>query len=70
MDRKKYAVYVELLRGLAGLALIYTTGDWFGLNAYLPNGVYFVGLYFLVTILGGFYFTYAEKPTYSAGLIS
>ncbi len=61
MDRSKYAVWIEVLRGMAGLVLIFMTNDWFGLNAYWSIGVYFVALYFVITIFGGIYFTYYEK---------
>lgn len=60
MDRKSYAVWIELLRGIAGLGLIYMTGDWFGINTYVATGSYWVALYFLITIFGGIYFTFFE----------
>ncbi|UJH68108.1 sterol desaturase family protein [Allomuricauda sp. SCSIO 65647] len=61
MDRKIYAVWIELLRGIAGLVLIYMTGDWFGMNAYFATGSYWVAFYFLTTIFGGVYFTFIER---------
>ncbi len=61
MDRLNYAVWIEVIRSLAGLGLIALSGDWFGVNAYLPWGSAFVGIYFLITIAGGFYFTYWDK---------
>ncbi len=61
MDRKIYAVWIELLRGIAGLVLIYMTGDWFGMNTYFATGSYWVALYFLTTIFGGIYFTFIER---------
>nr|WP_299388428.1 sterol desaturase family protein [Allomuricauda sp.] len=67
MDRAKYAVWVEILRSVAGLALIYTTGDWFGLNTYLYFGSTVVAMYFVVTIIGGIYFTYGEKTSTATG---
>ncbi|MAU26192.1 MAG: sterol desaturase [Muricauda sp.] len=60
MDRKPYAVWIELLRGIAGLTFIYMTGDWFGMNMYLATGSYWVVLYFLITMVGGIYFTFFE----------
>jgi len=60
MDRNSTAVWIEVLRGLAVIGLIVLTGDWFGLNAFLPAGSLLVGLYFLVSIGGGIYFTYLE----------
>ncbi|WP_222983564.1 sterol desaturase family protein [Flagellimonas meishanensis] len=70
MDRKRYAVWIEMLRGIGGLVLIYWTGDWFGLNAYLAAGSYLVSLYFLATILGGIYFTWFEKNYVAPNLAS
>lgn len=61
MDRKNYAVWIEVIRGVAGLALIYFTSDWFGINTYFSIASYLVAIYFLVTIFGGVYFTYFEK---------
>lgn len=61
MDRDRMAVWIEVLRGLGGLALIGFTGDWFGMADYLSWGVWLVAGYFLLTIFGGIYFTYLEK---------
>ncbi|QCW99177.1 sterol desaturase family protein [Aggregatimonas sangjinii] len=61
MDRSNYAVWIELARGVLGLALIGFTGDWFGINEYFFFGSGLVALYFLITIFGGFFFTYFEK---------
>lgn len=61
MDRRKYAVWIELGRGLAGISWILATGDWFGLSGYLPWGSIGVLTYFSLTILGGIYFTFMEE---------
>ena len=61
MDKEPYAVWIEVFRSVAGLVLIYITGDWFGLDLFLPYGSYLVGIYFLITIFGGVYFSYSEK---------
>ncbi|RDY58196.1 sterol desaturase family protein [Flagellimonas nanhaiensis] len=61
MDKEPYAVWIEVFRGMAGLMLIYITGDWFGLDLFVPYGSYLVGIYFLITIFGGIYFSYSEK---------
>lgn len=63
MDRKRHAVWIELFRGLTGIALIVFTNDWFGLNSYIKIGSLLMILYYVITILGGFYFTFLEKPT-------
>lgn len=61
MDGKRFAFWVEMLRGLAGLFLIFYTADWFGINQYIPYGSGLVGAYFLITIIGASYFTFLEK---------
>ena len=61
IDRSRYAVGIEVFRGLAGMALILYTGDWFGIDGYLGGASYVVFLYFLITLLGGVYFTFFEK---------
>ncbi|MEM8508929.1 MAG: sterol desaturase family protein [Bacteroidota bacterium] len=62
MDRKPYAFWVELVRGTLGLLLIIVWGDWFGLNTYFKWGATMVGIYFLITIFCGFYFSFLERP--------
>jgi hypothetical protein len=61
MDRSSYAFIIELVRSIAGILLIFFTGDWFGLNQIVPNGQLIMVSYFLITAAGGFYFTYIEK---------
>lgn len=63
MDRTKYAIWIEAFRGLAALVFIVYTGDWFGINAHISWGSYLVGLYYVITIFGAFYFTYWEKKS-------
>ena len=62
MDRGKSAVWIEPVRGVGGLVLIWVTGDWFGLNALLPFGSFIVALYFIATIIGAHYFTFIDRP--------
>lgn len=70
MDRKIYAVWIEVIRGVGGLTLIYFTNDWFGINSDFSIGSYLVALYFLITIFGGVYFTYFEKSFATPDLAS
>ena len=63
MDRAKYAVWIEVIRGVAGIAFVIISKDWFGVNAFVPIGSSLVILYFVSTILGGIYFTYEQKNT-------
>ncbi|MFH6604744.1 sterol desaturase family protein [Maribacter algicola] len=63
MDRKQHAVWIEVLRGGLGIAMILWTKDWFGINAYFEWGAWLVAIYFAITILGSIYFTFFEKNT-------
>ena len=40
MDRDKYAVWVESVRGFFGFGWILYTGDWFGLNDIDTEGIF------------------------------
>lgn len=66
MDRNKNAVWIELFRGILGLSLIFFTGDWFGINVHITGGSYLVAMYFVITMLGGVYFTYIERESLTA----
>jgi hypothetical protein len=68
MDRTGYAVWIEVFRGIAGIALIYITGDWFGVDTYFNFGSLLVACYFLITIIAGVYFTYLEKDAVNTGV--
>jgi hypothetical protein len=62
MDRKTYAFYLEFFRALFGIVFIGVTGDWFGIDIHWQYGSLLIGLYFVVTAVGGFYFTFVERP--------
>ena len=68
MDRQPYAVWIELGRALAGLWLIWSTGDWFGANSYWAYGSFVATAYFILTLAGGIYFGKAEGRTDSTEL--
>lgn len=70
MDRSRVAVYVEVLRGLCGLGFLFSTGDWFGLDNFMPLGKVVMAGYFVVTILLGIYFTYFEKEEQDVQLVA
>ncbi len=63
MDRKKYAVWIELFRGILGIGLIATSGDWFGINSYISWGSWLILFYLFITGLGAIYFTFLEKSS-------
>ena len=60
MDRKFYAVWIELFRGAIGVIYIFWMGDWFGINTYIAYGSTLILVYFLITGLAGYYFTKME----------
>lgn len=70
MDRTSYAVWIEVVRGLAGLALIFTVKDWFGINEYIASGGLLVGIYFVITICAGIYFTYFDQQSIESATVS
>ena len=61
MDRTPYAVWIEVTRGILGIAFIVYAKGWFGIDAFFAYGSICIGIYFLITILGGVYFSYFEK---------
>lgn len=61
MDGTKYAIWIELFRGIVGILLIIYMGDWFGLNSFISIGSILMIIYFAITIYGGIYFTYFEN---------
>ena len=63
MDGKKYAPWIEISRSLAGLAFLYWSGDWFGIQAHVALGSLGVALYFSASLLGGIYFSYWQRGT-------
>jgi sterol desaturase/sphingolipid hydroxylase (fatty acid hydroxylase superfamily) len=61
MDNKKYGLIFELIFCGYGTYLIFTTGDWFGMNTYITYGSYLVLFYFGFTVLGAAYFSFLER---------
>ncbi|MET1260802.1 sterol desaturase family protein [Flagellimonas sp. DF-77] len=66
MDGKFYAIWIELIRAISGLAVLYLTGDWFGLNGVFSWGSLVVAAYFVITGLGGAYFSFNRIPITTA----
>jgi alkylglycerol monooxygenase len=60
MDKNPNAVYMELVKSLIGLCLIYWMGDWFGASAYYAFFTPFVALYFIVSVFMVARFVYYE----------
>uniref|UniRef100_UPI0040473456 sterol desaturase family protein n=1 Tax=Algoriphagus sp. TaxID=1872435 RepID=UPI0040473456 len=65
MDRNPLAWCWEALKSSYALYFVFTTGDWFGLNAQFPGAVYaFVG-YLVISTLSSLLFS-LQKPTASS----
>ncbi|MEQ6124145.1 sterol desaturase family protein [Pseudotenacibaculum sp. MALMAid0570] len=61
MDGNKFSLVFESARSILGFYIIYTTADWFGLNAFLSFGSSLVAFYFLASVISSIYFLYFEK---------
>ncbi len=70
MDGSQSGQWIELGRGVAGVATIVQTGGWFGIDQVIPLGSGFVLVYFLITALGGLYFGRYELPRRAPVLMS
>ncbi len=65
MDRNPLAWCWEVLKSSYALSFVFTTGDWFGLNAQFPGAVYvFVG-YLVISTLSSLLFS-LQKPNTSS----
>jgi len=60
MDRNRYAIWWEALKNLFGLLLVVNTGDWFGLNNYIPGGSLIIAGWFILTTLVTYWFVIRE----------
>jgi sterol desaturase/sphingolipid hydroxylase (fatty acid hydroxylase superfamily) len=56
MDRDSVTIWLEGLKSVIGLGIIYQTGDWFFLNSFIPGGTIFLSSYFVISVLIVFYF--------------
>jgi sterol desaturase/sphingolipid hydroxylase (fatty acid hydroxylase superfamily) len=63
MDGSKYTLVFEIARTALGFYVIVTTGDWFGLNAFVTFGSLLVATYFVLSLVTTVYvlFVYKEK---------
>ena len=63
MDRNSSALVFEMIRGIAGLVILYLQGDWFGAGIYSPAIKFILAAYFIasVVITGWFVFKHAKE---------
>ena len=60
MDGNRYAFFIELVKSIAGLYLIYYYGDWFFSSQHWPWYHYVVGSYFIISVAAAGYFAFYE----------
>ena len=58
MDRNKYAIAWEIIRGLFGIGIIYYTGDWFGMSQWQTSLKYILIGYFIFSMILTAWFSY------------
>jgi hypothetical protein len=58
MDRRAGAIFWEIIKGLFGLYVITTTGDWFGISKLYPLALPALGTYFLLSFAVTAFFVY------------
>ena len=51
MDGNKYAIVWELIKSIAGIAIVFYLGDWFGASAFMPGVKYVLIAYFILSIV-------------------
>ena len=51
LDRSKYAIVWEFIKGGLALSLIYIQKDWFGISGMFPGAHYFLVAYFILSML-------------------
>ena len=64
MDKSRAAIWIESIRGIAGVVVVIFTGDWFLIGEFIAGGQYLVLAYFASTTLGALYLyreTYWQK---------
>lgn len=60
MDKSSFALPLEILKSVAGLAFIFSTGDFFKIDTYIPFGSMLFAGYFIISILVACYFELIE----------
>ena len=63
MDRNPNALWLELVKSVLGLGIIYSTGGWFLLDTIIPFGSILVAIYQVVSVLVVGWFVMNEMKT-------
>ena len=62
MDRSKHAWIWETFKTIFGLAILIQSNDWFGLSQYTSLAIPVLTGYFILSLMGCFYFVIKENP--------
>jgi alkylglycerol monooxygenase len=68
MDLNLLAVPVEVIRLGIGAAILVQTGGWYGLEDWLPGGIWFVMGYLSLSLIMSGYFSFLERRTQQHGM--
>ena len=60
MDRDRNAIWLEALKSIMGLTIIYSTGEWFLLDQIIPFGTVFIAGYQILSAIVVAYFVINE----------
>ncbi|MEP0212561.1 MAG: sterol desaturase family protein [Cellulophaga sp.] len=69
MDRKKYALTIEVIRSMLGVAYLIIQNGWFGMQVYFKGATSVMLSYFLITIAATIYFTLLEKEFFNKEVV-
>jgi hypothetical protein len=61
MDKNISSIFWEMLRSGYGIYLIFSQGDWFGANTFVPGISNFVVCYFILSMGGAVYFALQQR---------
>lgn len=60
MDRDPNAIWLETIKSVLGLGIIYTTGTWFGIEALIGGGTVLMAAYMVLSVMVVAYFVVKE----------
>ncbi|MFT7160993.1 MAG: alkylglycerol monooxygenase [Bacteroidia bacterium] len=60
MDGKKWAIWIEIIKSIFGLAIIFQYGSWFNLDELISMGTYIFGGYQIISVFGVAWFVKTE----------
>lgn len=60
MDRDPNAIWLETIKSILGLGIIYTTGTWFGIEALIGGGTVLMAAYMVLSVMIVAYFVMKE----------